>query len=81
MKNTENLEQLLERFYGRQTELSAKQKALDESYKQWVELDRQLNYLTGCIETVVYQAYGKLPRSAFRGGGHEGLKDHQPKQQ
>ena len=81
MKNTENLEQLLERFYGRKSQLEEKQAALDDSYHQWVELDRQLNYLTGCIETVEYQAYGKLPRSAFSGGGHEGLKDHQPKQQ
>ena len=74
MKPTENYEQLLARFTKRITQLSEEQGKLDDSYDKWVELNDQLSYLQGCLDTVQYLMTGKLPND----GNHDGMKDHQP---
>ena len=66
MKPTENLEQLLERFTKRITQI--------ESKEQTDKTSEQLQYLRGCKDTVVYLMTGKLPND----GNHDGMKDHRP---
>ena len=66
-KQTENLEQLLERFTKRIVQVEAK-----EQTDKTVE---QLHYLRGCKDTVVYLMTGKLPND----GNHDGMKDHKPR--
>ena len=72
MKLTESNEQLLTRFRKRKVELEGKREAVAEAHNEWVELDRQVNYLTGCLETVEYITTGKMPRAAY----HEGMPKH-----
>ena len=74
MKPTENYEQLLARFTKRITQLSEEQGKLDDSYDKWVELNDQLSYLQGCLDTVQYLMTGKLPND----GNHDGMKNHKP---
>ena len=74
MKETENYEQLLERFYKRTTQLEDRQKELEESYLEYIKLDRDLDRLQGSIQAIEYCAYGKMPTD----GNHEGMKDHKP---
>ena len=50
--------------------------AQDEEYNE-EELDERLSYLLGCIDTIVYLQTGKLPSD----GNHDGMKDHQPREQ
>ena len=66
MKSTENLDQLLERFTKRITQIEAKEQS-DKTIEQ-------LHYLRGCKDTVVYLMTGKLPND----GNHDGMKDHRP---
>ena len=68
-KQTENLEQLLERFTKRMAQVEAK-----EQTDKTVE---QRHYLRGCIDTIVYLQTGKLPND----GNHDGMKDHKPREQ
>ena len=82
MKETENYEQLLERFYkrttqleNRQVELEDRQSELEESYQEYMKLDRDLDRLKGSIQAVEYLAYGKLPHD----GNHNGMADHEPR--
>ena len=74
MKQTENYEQLLERFTKRTEQLEGKQFQLADSHEQWVTIDNQLHYLRGCKETIEYLMTGKLPND----GNHDGMKNHQP---
>ena len=74
MKQTENYEQLLERFYKRTTQLEEKQVELESAYQEYMQLDRDLDRLQGSIQAVEYLAYGKLPGD----GNHGGMKDHKP---
>ena len=74
MKQTENYEQLLERFYKRTTQLEDKQVELEDAYQEYMQLDRDLDRLQGSIQAVEYLAYGKLPGD----GNHGGMKDHKP---
>ena len=74
MKQTENYEQLLERFYKRTTQLEDRQVELEDAYQEYMKLDRDLDRLQGSIQAVEYLAYGKLPHD----GNHGGMKDHQP---
>ena len=74
MKETENYEQLLERFYKRTTELEDKQTALEDSYQEYMQVDRDLDRLKGAIQAIEYLAYGKLPHD----GNHGGMADHRP---
>ena len=68
MKSTENLDQLLERFTKRITQIEAKEQS-DKTIEQ-------LHYLRGCKDTVVYLMTGKLPND----GNHDGMKDHKPRE-
>jgi hypothetical protein len=74
MKQTENYEQLLERFYKRTTQLEDKQVELEDAYQEYMQLDRDLDRLQGSIQAIEYLAYGKLPGD----GNHGGMKDHKP---
>ena len=72
MKQTENYEQLLERFTKRSKQV-AEQIPMNtvEAEKQ----KEQLDYLRGCKDTIEYLMTGRLPRD----GNHDGMKDHKPK--
>ena len=74
MKQTENYEQLLERFYKRTTQLEDRQVELEDAYQEYMQLDRDLDRLQGSIQAIEYLAYGKLPGD----GNHGGMKDHKP---
>ena len=74
MKETENFEQLLERFTKRTEQLEGKQFQLADSHEQWVTIDNQLHYLRGCKETIEYLMTGKLPND----GNHDKFKAHKP---
>ena len=74
MKQTENYEQLLERFYKRTTQLEDKQVELEDAYQEYMQLDRDLDRLQGSIQAIEYLVYGKLPGD----GNHGGMKDHKP---
>ena len=60
MKQTESYEQLLERFYKRTTQLEQKQVELEDSYQEYMKLDRDLDRLKGSIQAVEYLCYGKM---------------------
>ena len=75
MKETENYEQLLERFYKRTTQLENRQVELEDAYQEYMKLDRDLDRLRGSIQAVEYLAYGKLPGD----GNHNGMADHEPR--
>ena len=72
MKQTENYEQLLERFTKRSKQIS------EQVPMNTVEAEKQkeqLDYLRGCKDTIEYLMTGRLPRD----GNHDGMKDHKPK--
>ena len=71
MKETENYEQLLERFTKRIKQISA------QNPSNTVEAEKvkeQLDYLRGCKDTIEYLMTGKLPND----GNHDGMKHHKP---
>ena len=74
MKDTENYEQLLERFYKRTTQLEGRQSELEDAYQEYVKLNVDLDRLKGSIQAIEYCAYGKLPHD----GNHGGMSDQQP---
>ena len=74
MKQTENLEQLLERFTKRTAQVKARKMETQRESPQWTMLESQLDYLRGCTDTVIYLQTGKLPND----GNHDGMKDHKP---
>ena len=74
MKPTEDYDQLLERFSKRTAQLELTQSKIVDSHLQWIELDKQLNYLRGCTDTIVYLQTGKLPDD----GNHTGMAHHKP---
>ena len=74
MKQTENYEQLLERFYKRTDQLESKQFQLEDSYQEYLQLDRDLDRLKGSIQAVEYLAYGKMPGD----GNHDKFENHKP---
>ena len=76
MKQTENYEQLLERFYKRTTQLEERQVELEDAYQEYMKLDRDLDRLKGSIQAVEYLAYGKMPGD----GNHDKFEDHQPRE-
>ena len=77
MKDTENYEQLLERFYKRTTQLEDRQSELEDAYQEYVKLNGDLDRLKGSIQAIEYCAYGKLPHD----GNHGGMADHQPRKE
>ena len=74
MKETENYEQLLERFYKTTTQLEDRQTELEEAHLEYVQLDRDLDRLRGSIQAIEYCAYGKMPAD----GNHDKFQDHKP---
>ena len=75
MKDTENYEELLERFYKRTMQLEDRQADFEYAYQEYIKLDRDLDRLIGSIQAVEYLAYGKLPGD----GNHGGMADHKPR--
>ena len=71
MKETENYEQLLERFTKRIKQISAQKPA---NTVEAEKVKEQLDYLRGCKDTIEYLMTGKLPND----GNHDGMKDHKP---
>ena len=67
MKQTENLEQLLQRFTKRIAQI--------KSQEQTDKTVEHLHYLRGCKETVEYLMTGKLPND----GNHDGMAHHKPR--
>ena len=74
MKDTENFEQLLERFYKRTTQLEDRQVELEDAHLEYIKLDRDLDRLQGSIQAIEYCAYGKMPGD----GNHDKIKAHKP---
>ena len=74
MKQTENYEQLIERFTKRTFQLRARAGELKESYDEYVKIQEDLTRLVGSLQAVEYLAYGTLPGD----GNHDGMKDHKP---
>ena len=77
MKDTENYEQLLERFYKRTTQLEDRQSELEDAYQEYMRLNKDLDRLKGSIQAIEYCAYGKLPHD----GNHGGMADHLPREE
>ena len=75
MKQTENYEQLLERFTKRFDQVLKKRDELTEQPEEWLKVDAQLHYLRGCKDTVEYLMTGKLPND----GNHDGMANHTPR--
>jgi hypothetical protein len=75
MKQTENYEQLIERFTKRTFQLRARAGELQEAYNEYVKIQKDLDRLTGSLQAVEYLAYGVLPGD----GNHDGMKDHKPR--
>ena len=75
MKQTENYEQLLERFTKRLEQVTKTRDGLVEQPEEWLKVDAQLHYLRGCKDTVEYLMTGKLPND----GNHDGMKHHKPR--
>ena len=65
-KQTENYEQLLERFTKRIVQFK-EQEQTDKTVEQ-------LHYLRGCKETIEYLMTGQLPND----GNHDGMAHHKP---
>ena len=74
MKQTENYEQLLERFTKRTAQLTARAEEIKEAHDEYHRIQRDLERLQGSLQAVEYLAYGKLPGD----GNHDGMKDHKP---
>tara|TARA_R100000329_G_C7457136_1_gene161006 strand:+ start:237 stop:491 length:255 start_codon:yes stop_codon:yes gene_type:complete len=74
MKQIENYEQLLERFYKRTTQLEDRQTELEDAHLEYVKIDRDLDRLKGSIQAIEYCAYGKMPGD----GNHDKFDDHKP---
>ena len=74
MKQTENFEQLLDRFNKRTKQLSARADELLDAYKEYVKIQKDLDRLQGSIQAIEYCAYGKMPGD----GNHDKFKDHKP---
>jgi malate synthase len=76
MKPTENYDQLIERFTKRTNQLTARAAELQESYDEYVRIQKDLDRLVGSLQAVEYLAYGKLPGD----GNHDGMRDHKPRE-
>ena len=73
MKQTENYEQLLERFTKRIKQISAQRPA---NTVEAEKVKEQLDYLRGCKDTIEYLMTGKLPND----GNHDGVRNHKPRE-
>jgi hypothetical protein len=75
MKQTENYEQLIQRFTKRTMQLAARQDEIRGWYEEYVKIENDLKRLEGSMQAIEYLAFGKLPGD----GNHDGMKDHEPK--
>ena len=71
MKDTENYEQLLNRFTKRIVQIRGKKASTPQEMEK---INEQLHYLRGCKDTIEYLMTGKLPND----GNHDGMADHKP---
>lgn len=74
MKQTENYEQLIERFTKRTNQLTEKKELLQEAYDEYIRVEKDLTRLEGSLQAIEYVAYGKMPGD----GNHDKFKDHIP---
>lgn len=74
MKQTENYEQLIDRFTKRTNQLTEKKELLQEAYDEYIRIERDLTRLEGSLQAIEYVAYGKMPGD----GNHDKFKDHIP---
>ena len=75
MKQTENYQQLYERFTKRLNQITKKRDELTDQPEEWLKVDAQVHYLNGCKDTVEYLLTGQLPKD----GNHDGMKNHVPR--
>ena len=75
MKQTENYEQLIQRFTKRTMQLAARQDEIKGWYEEYVKIENDLKRLEGSMQAIEYLAFGKVPGD----GNHDGMKDHEPK--
>ena len=75
MKQTENYEQLIQRFTKRTMQLVARQDEIKGWYEEYVKIENDLKRLEGSMQAIEYLAFGKLPGD----GNHDGMKDHEPR--
>ena len=75
MKETENYEQLIQRFTKRTSQLTARAEELQDSYDEYIRIQKDLERLVGSLQVAEYLAHGKLPGD----GNHDGMKNHKPK--
>jgi len=75
MKQTENYEQLIQRFTKRTMQLSARKDEIKGWYEEYVKIENDLKRLEGSMQAIEYLAFGKLPGD----GNHDGMKDHEPR--
>ena len=74
-KQTENYEQLIERFNNRVNQLAIRKEQLQPMYSEYVQIERDLDRLQGSLQVVEYLAHGTLPND----GNHTGMKHHMPR--
>ena len=74
MKETENKEQLLQRFSKRTTQLTDRKAQLQEAYDEYNRIEKDLTRLEGSVQAIEYVAFGKMPGD----GNHDKFKDHKP---
>jgi hypothetical protein len=75
MKQTENYEQLIQRFTKRTMQLAARKDEIKGWYEEYVKIENDLKRLEGSMQAIEYLAFGKLPGD----GNHDGMKDHEPR--
>jgi len=73
-KETENYDQLLDRFKKRKEQLIAEQNQLRDAAEKFGRIVDDLERLEGSIQAIEYLKYGALPSD----GNHDGMADHQP---
>ena len=73
MKQTENYEQLIQRFTKRTMQLAARKDEIKGWYEEYVKIENDLKRLEGSMQAIEYLAFGKLPGD----GNHDGMKDHE----
>jgi hypothetical protein len=76
MKPTESNEQLIQRFTKRTMQLQGRLSELQESYDEYIKIQKDLTRLEGSMQVMQYIQYGKLPGD----GNHDGMKNHEPNQ-
>ena len=75
MKQTENYEQLIQRFTKRTMQLAARKDEIKGWYEEYIKIENDLKRLEGSMQAIEYLAFGKLPGD----GNHDGMKDHEPR--